>query len=100
MRARVTVITLAVADLVADGPRARAVCFFDVLPRGRPGARLGAAGVGTRPSCHWAIIGTEFEYGAVCFFDLEGGGRLALWPRASLAHDSALPEGAPNATER
>jgi catechol 2,3-dioxygenase-like lactoylglutathione lyase family enzyme len=37
------------------------------------------------------IVGTEFEHGAVAFFDLAGGLRLALWPRASLAHDSGLP---------
>jgi uncharacterized glyoxalase superfamily protein PhnB len=36
------------------------------------------------------IVGTEFEHGAVAFFDLHGGARLALWPRASLAHDSGL----------
>lgn len=36
------------------------------------------------------IVGTEFEYGAVAFFDLEGGLRMALWPRESLAHDAGL----------
>jgi uncharacterized protein len=36
------------------------------------------------------IVGTEFEHGAVAFFQLAGGLRLALWPRASLAHDSGL----------
>ena len=56
MRPRVTVITLGVADLE------RAVGFY-------------------RDGLGWAtegIIGTEFEYGAVCFFDLDGGGRLAF----------------------
>ena len=36
------------------------------------------------------IVGTEFEHGAVVFIDLEGGGRLALWPRTSIAHDTGL----------
>ena len=27
------------------------------------------------------IIGTEFENGAVAFFDLQSGLKLALWPR-------------------
>ena len=43
------------------------------------------------------IVGTEFEHGAVAFFDLAPGLKLALYPRASLAHDAqvALPsEGA------
>jgi uncharacterized protein len=44
------------------------------------------------------IVGTEFEHGAVAFFDLEGGLRLALWPRASLAADTGLPVGAPSPT--
>jgi catechol 2,3-dioxygenase-like lactoylglutathione lyase family enzyme len=30
------------------------------------------------------IIGTEYEQGAVAFFELEGGLKLALWPRKSL----------------
>ncbi|HET8648835.1 MAG TPA: VOC family protein, partial [Gemmatimonadales bacterium] len=29
---------------------------------------------------------------AVAFFELKGGLRLALWPRASLAHDAGVPE--------
>ena len=41
----------------------------------------------------------EFEHGAVAFFDLESGLRLALWPRASLAHDSGLPAGPRSPTE-
>ena len=36
------------------------------------------------------IVGTEFEHGAVAFFDLQAGLKLALWPRASLAHDAGL----------
>src|SRR5690606_13455036 len=45
------------------------------------------------------IIGTEFEHGAVAFFDLEGGLRLALWPRHSLAHDAGIAIGPTTATE-
>jgi uncharacterized glyoxalase superfamily protein PhnB len=39
------------------------------------------------------IVGTEFENGAVAFFDLQHGLKLALWPRRSLAHDSGLAPG-------
>ncbi|MGH8811416.1 MAG: VOC family protein [Advenella sp.] len=37
------------------------------------------------------IIGTEFENGAVAFFNLHNGLKLALWPRKSLAADAGLP---------
>jgi catechol 2,3-dioxygenase-like lactoylglutathione lyase family enzyme len=73
----VTLLTLAVADLD------RAVAFY------RDGLGWPTEG----------IIGKEFEHGAVAFFDLQGGLRLALWPRASLAHDSGLPIDGPSATE-
>lgn len=69
MQPRVSVLTLAVADLD------KAVAFY------RDGLGLKTPG----------IVGTEFEYGAVAFFDLQGGLKLALWPRASLLHDSGLP---------
>jgi hypothetical protein len=36
------------------------------------------------------IVGTEFAYGAVAVFDLQAGLKLALWPRASIAHDTGL----------
>ena len=68
MKPRITVLTLGVDDLE------RAVAFY------RDGLGLSTAG----------IVGTEFEHGAVAFFELTGGLRLALWPRASLAHDSGL----------
>jgi hypothetical protein len=72
MKPRITLITLGVDDLD------RAVRFY------RDGLGWNTEG----------IVGTQFEYGAVAFFDLLGGLRLALWPRASLAHDSGLkPEG-------
>ena len=45
------------------------------------------------------IVGEQFEDGAVAFFDLESGLRLALWPRKSLAKDSGLPLGPRGATE-
>ena len=77
MQPRITVITLCVDDL------ARAVRFY------RDGLGLHTEG----------IIGTEFEHGAVAFFALQAGLRLALWPRASLAHDSGLPQGPVSATE-
>jgi catechol 2,3-dioxygenase-like lactoylglutathione lyase family enzyme len=69
MKARITVITLAVADLE------RSVSFY------RDGLGLPTAG----------IVGLEFEHGAVAFFDLEDGLRLAVWPRESLAYDTGLP---------
>jgi uncharacterized protein len=68
MKPRITLITLAVADLE------RAVTFY------RDGLGLNTPG----------IIGTEFEYGAVAFFDLQAGLKLALYPRAFLAKDTSL----------
>lgn len=77
MNPYVTLITLAVDDLE------RAVAFY------RDGL-----GVPTK-----GIIGTEVENGAVAFFKLQSGLRLALWPRTSLAADSTLPLQAPSSTE-
>jgi len=77
MKPRITLITLGVDDLE------RAVRFY------RDGLGLKTEG----------IVGTEFEHGAVAFFDLEAGLRLALWPRASLAHDAGIAIGARSATE-
>lgn len=77
MKPRITLITLGVDDLE------RAVRFY------RDGLGLQTPG----------IIGTEFEHGAVAFFELESGLRLALWPRASLAHDTGLPKSAPSPTD-
>lgn len=45
------------------------------------------------------IVGAEFENGAVAFFNLQPGLKLALWPRKSLSADSGLPLQAPSATE-
>ena len=77
MQPKISVVTLAVADLE------RAVRFY------RDGLGLPTDG----------IVGSEFDHGAVAFFDLAGGLRLALWPRASIAADAGLPVGAPSPTE-
>ncbi len=45
------------------------------------------------------IVGQEFENGAVAFFDLQPGLKLAIWPRESLAHDAGLTPGRPGAAE-
>src|SRR3990172_11037834 len=45
------------------------------------------------------VIGTEFEHGAVAFFDLQPGLRLAIWLRKSISHDSDIPLAAPSPTE-
>jgi catechol 2,3-dioxygenase-like lactoylglutathione lyase family enzyme len=45
------------------------------------------------------IVGREFEHGAVVFIQLQHGLRLALWPRASIAHDTGLPVGPASPTE-
>lgn len=77
MRPRLTVLTLGVDDL------ARAVAFYrDGLGWPTPG-----------------VVGEEFPFGAVAFFDLQPGLRLALWPRASIAHDTRLSLAPPSATE-
>lgn len=77
MKPRLSVITLCVDDLE------RSLKFY------RDGLGLQTEG----------IVGREFEHGAVAFFDLQPGLKLAIWPRASLAHDSGLAPGAPSPTE-
>ena len=77
MKPRITVITVCVDDLE------RSLRFY------RDGLGLKTEG----------IVGREFEHGAVAFFDLQAGLRLAIWPRKSLAHDSGLSAGKPSATE-
>lgn len=69
MQPRITVITLGVEDLD------RALSFY------RDGLQLPTQG----------IVGREFENGAVAFFDLRNGLKLAVWPRSSLAADTGLP---------
>ncbi len=77
MKARISMITIGVDDLD------RALHFY------RDGLGLKTEG----------IIGQEFEYGAVAFFDLEGGSRLALWPRKSISHDTEIALGVPSPTD-
>ena len=77
MKPRITLLTLGVDDLE------RALRFY------RDGLGWNTEG----------IVGAQFEHGAVAFFELESGLRLALWPRASLAHDSGLQGGSRSATE-
>jgi catechol 2,3-dioxygenase-like lactoylglutathione lyase family enzyme len=77
MKPRVTLITLGVDDLD------RAVKFY------RDGLGLATDG----------IVGKEHEHGAVAFFELQAGLKLALWPRKSLAHDSGLTVSAPSPTD-
>src|SRR6266516_5035082 len=45
------------------------------------------------------IVGTEFEIGAVAFFDLQSNLKLAIWPRKSLSKATGLPLNKPRATE-
>ena len=68
MRPRITVITLAVEDLE------RSLAFY------RDGLGLPTKG----------IVGTEFEGGAVAFFQLQGGLTLALWPKKELAKGAGI----------
>ena len=77
MKPRITVITIGVDDLEES------LRFY------RDGLGLQTQG----------IIGREFEYGAVAFFDLQAGLRLAIWPRESIAHDSGLAVGPSSPTE-
>lgn len=77
MKPRVTVITLGVDDLD------RALVFY------RDGLGLSTEG----------IIGSEFEHGAVAFFDLRPGLKLAIWPRESIAHDTGIAKDEHSATE-
>ena len=77
MKPRITVITVGVNDLE------KAVEFY------RNGLGFPTQG----------IVGTEFEHGAVAFFDLQNGLKLALWPRTSIANDTNIPLRPPSATE-
>ena len=77
MKARISVLTVGVDNLE------RSLAFY------RDGLGLRTEG----------IVGTEFEHGAVAFFDLEGGLKLALWERANIAWDSSVPRSQPSPTE-
>jgi uncharacterized protein len=77
MEPRITVITLGVNDLE------KSLKFY------RDGLGLPSKG----------IEGKEFEHGAVAFFDLKGGLRLALFSRGNLALDANVSLEKPSATE-
>ncbi len=67
---RISVLTLGVADLE------RSLSFY------RDGLGLPTEG----------IIGREFEHGAVAFFELSGGIKLAIWAHDDIVHDTRLPK--------
>ncbi len=77
MKPRISLVTICVDDLE------RSLRFY------RDGLGLKTEG----------IVGKEFEYGAVVFFDLQAGLKLAVWPRKSLSRDSGLALEKPSATE-
>ncbi len=69
MNPRISVLTLGVADLE------RSLSFY------RDGLGFPTDG----------IIGREFDHGAVAFFELSGGLKLAIWAQDDIAHDTGLP---------
>jgi uncharacterized protein len=77
MKPRVSLITLGVEDLE------RALRFY------RDGLGWPTQG----------IVGAEFEHGAVAFFDLQPGLKLALWRRRSIAHDAGVAQSKSSATD-
>ena len=77
MKPRISLLTLGVQDLE------KAVAFY------RDGLGLHTEG----------IVGTQFENGAVAFFDLQHGLKLALWPRKSISADTGLALQGSSATE-
>ena len=70
MKPRISVITVGVADLE------QSLAFY------RDGLGLPTDG----------IVGREFEHGAVAFFTLSQGLKLAIWAQNDIAHDSGLPK--------
>jgi uncharacterized protein len=74
VRPRISVLTLGVEDLD------RSLRFY------RDGLGLPTEG----------IVGRELAHGAVAFFDLQQNLKLAIWPIASIAHDSGFEAGAVN----
>jgi catechol 2,3-dioxygenase-like lactoylglutathione lyase family enzyme len=77
LKPRITVLTLGVDDLK------KSLAFY------RDGLGLATKG----------IVGEEFEHGAVAFFDLQNGLRLAIWNREDIAYDTGIKKTAPSATE-
>ncbi len=77
MKPRISIITLGVDDLHAS------LRFY------HDGLGLATQG----------ITGTQFENGAVVFFDLQANLKLALYPRKHLAWDSTVAQSSPSPTE-
>jgi uncharacterized protein len=77
MKPRITVITLGVDDLE------KSLQFY------RDGLGLPTEG----------IVGKEYEHGAVAFFELQAGLRLAIWNRKDIAHDTKLIQTVQSPTE-
>src|SRR5918999_5106223 len=77
MKPRIKVITLGVRDLE------KSLVFY------RDGLGLPTQG----------IVGTEFEGGAVVFFNMNGGLILALYPKAELAKDAKVSITPPSPAE-
>ena len=77
MKPRISVITLGVDDLE------RSLQFY------RDGLGLPTEG----------IVGQEFEHGAVSFFDLQAGLKLAIWNRKDIAYDTNLNQTPPSPTQ-
>jgi catechol 2,3-dioxygenase-like lactoylglutathione lyase family enzyme len=77
MKPRISILTLGVDDLE------KSLEFY------RDGLGLPTQG----------IIGRQFEHGAVAFFDLQPGLKLAVWPRSDLAHDARISKSDRSPTE-
>lgn len=77
MKPRISVITLGVDDLE------RSLKFY------KEGLGLPTKG----------IVGQEFEHGAVAFFDLQSGLKLAIWNRKDIAHDTSIEQTPKSPTE-
>src|SRR2546429_3803402 len=77
MQPRITLLTLGVDDLET------AVRFY------RDGLGLKTEG----------IVGTEFAYGAVAFFDLQAGLKLAPLPRTRLSPETGAAPWGPHPTQ-
>ena len=77
MKPRITMLTLGVDDLE------RSLKFY------RDGLGFPTEG----------IVGKEFEHGAVAFFDLQAGLKLAVFARANLAIDAGIAKADRSSTE-
>jgi catechol 2,3-dioxygenase-like lactoylglutathione lyase family enzyme len=77
MKSRMTILTIGVDDLQ------RSFAFY------RDGLGLQTKG----------IVGTEFEHGAVAFFDLQPNLKLAIFQRDDLAYDSGVARSGRSPTE-